>query len=62
MFKDEEAEKNALNQYEWLEEEYFERIDELRTIFKELGIKLNAQQFTPVAWVVWADKEKVRIS
>jgi putative AdoMet-dependent methyltransferase len=62
MFKDEEAEKNASNQYEWLEEEYFERIDELRSIFKELLMKLDAQQFTPVAWVVWTVKEKVRIS
>jgi putative AdoMet-dependent methyltransferase len=56
MFKDEEAEKNALNQYEWLEEEYFERIDELRTIFKESGMELNAQQFTQVTWVVWSVK------
>jgi len=53
MFKDKEAEKKALNQYEWLEEEYFERIEELCTLFKKLGMKLSSQQFTPVTWVVW---------
>lgn len=58
MFKNEEEERKALHQYEWLEEEYFERINELHTLFKEQGMELNTQQFTSVTWVVWAVKPK----
>lgn len=54
----EEAERKALSQYGWLEEEYFARVEELRIIFTALGMELNARQFTPVAWVVWTIKPK----
>ena len=56
MFKDEKAEQEALRQYEWLDEEYFEYIEELRTLFVALGMELNAKQFTPVTWVLWTVK------
>lgn len=58
IFENEEAERNALHQYRWLEEEYFVRIEELRAVFTELGMELNARQFTPVTWVVWTIKPK----
>ena len=58
MFEDEKAERKALHQYKWLEEEYFVRIEELRTVFSELGMELNARQFTPVTWVLWTIKPK----
>lgn len=56
VFENEEVERRALGKYGWLEEEYFARIDELRPVFTELGMKLNRQQFTPVTWVLWAIK------
>jgi len=56
MFEDEEAERSALREYEWLEEEYFARIEDLRLRFGELGMELRSRQFTPVTWVVWAAK------
>lgn len=34
MFEDEKAERKALHQYKWLEEEYFTRIEELRTVLQ----------------------------
>lgn len=58
MFKNEEAERKGLHQYKWLEKEYFVRVVELRTLFAEVGMELNAQQFTPVTWVVWTIKPK----
>ena len=58
IFENEEAEREALHQYRWLEEEYFSWIEELRTVFTELGMELNARQFTPVTWVLWAIKPK----
>jgi len=58
VFENEQAERIALREYRWLEEEYFARIEDLRPIFAELGMELNAQQFTPVTWVLWAIKPK----
>lgn len=55
-FWDEEAEREAPRTYDWLEEEYFARIVELQRTFAELGMELEAEQFTPVAWVLWAVK------
>ena len=56
VFEDQEEEKKALEQYKWLEEEYFARIEELQPLFLDLGMHLHAQQFTPVTWVLWAVK------
>jgi putative AdoMet-dependent methyltransferase len=58
MFENEDAERKALHQYWWLEEEYFARIDKLCSAFTELGMELNARQFTPITWVVWTIKPK----
>jgi putative AdoMet-dependent methyltransferase len=54
VFENEEAENRALQAYDWLEEEYFARIDELQEAFADLGMELKARQFTPVTWVLWA--------
>ena len=56
IFENAAAERAALRQYKWLEEEYFARIEDLRPVCAELGTELNARQFTPVTWVVWAAK------
>lgn len=56
IFEDEQAERRALLEYEWLEEEYFARMDKLRLTFAKLGMELSARQFTPVTWVLWATK------
>ena len=56
VFENEQAERKALREYSWLEEEYFARIENLRPIFAELGMELEAQRFTPVTWVLWAVK------
>lgn len=58
VFENEEAESCALQEYHWLEEEYFARIDELRDAFAEMEMELKARQFTPVAWVLWTAKRK----
>lgn len=56
IFVGAEAEREALSRYEWLEEEYFARLDELGPALAQLGLTLQAEQFTPVTWVVWATK------
>jgi putative AdoMet-dependent methyltransferase len=58
IFETEEAERAALKRYEWLEEEYFARIDELQPVFGNLGLELHSQQFTPVTWVLWTVKKR----
>jgi putative AdoMet-dependent methyltransferase len=54
MFETADAEREALERYDWMEDEYFARIEELRPVFQELGMELNSRQFTPVTWVIWA--------
>jgi putative AdoMet-dependent methyltransferase len=56
VFETEQAELSALGEYRWLESEYFARIDDLREAFDELGMTVNAQQVTPVTWVLWSSK------
>ncbi len=56
MFENERAEREALARYPWLEKEYFTRLDELRALFAEFDMTLEARQFTPVTWVVSARK------
>ena len=52
IFQDAEAEQRALAECEWLEEEFFTRISELRPLLAELGMDLDCRQFTPVTWVL----------
>ena len=56
IFASAEAEREALSRCEWLEREYFARLDELAPALARLGLKLQVEQFTPVTWVVWAVK------
>lgn len=56
MFRNEASEKAALQRYDWMEDEYFARIDEISAVLHELGMDLNCRQFTPVTWVVWTVK------
>ncbi len=56
IFRNGAAEKAALERYDWMEDEYFARIDELSPVFKSLGMDLHSRQFTPVTWVLWAVK------
>jgi len=58
-FEDEAAEARALRELTWLEEEYFTRIDNLREVFAEFGMRLHTRQFTPVTWVLWTCKARV---
>jgi len=50
------AEAEALRRFDWLEEEYFARLDELCPRFVMNGLALRSQQLTPVSWVLWARK------
>lgn len=61
VFESGEVERESLRKYDWLEEEYFARIEVLRPVFSELGMELNAQRFTPVTWILWAIKAKLGI-
>ena len=55
-FENAQEEVKALRTLEWLEEEYFSRIDDLRPVFAELGMELATRQFTPVTWILWTIK------
>ena len=54
------AERNSLQNHDWLEEEYFARLDELRPHFVMNKLDLRSQQLTPVTWVLWARKRQIR--
>lgn len=58
MFVNALAGAEALKQYEWLDDEYHSRIDELVSMFEDCEMKLTCRQFTPVSWVVHATKPK----
>lgn len=51
------AELEAKRTYPWLDgDEYYPRIDSLRSAFAEFHSALHSKQFTPVSWVLWALK------
>lgn len=57
MFENAVAEAEARRTYEWLDgDEYYSRIDSLRSAFSQSGMVLHARQFTPVSWVLWASE------
>jgi ubiquinone/menaquinone biosynthesis C-methylase UbiE len=58
IFRDADSEREALERHEWLEEEYYPRIDELAPVFTGLGMELRSRQFTPITWVLWALKPR----
>jgi hypothetical protein len=58
LFESGEAEREALRKYEWFEEEYFARFEELWPVFSELRMELSVQWFTPVTGVLWVVKPK----
>lgn len=56
VFENEAAERKALREFSWLEEEYFVRLEELGPVVAALGANLDARQFTPVTWMLSAVK------
>jgi putative AdoMet-dependent methyltransferase len=56
IFESEEAESALLSSVDWMEEEYFPRIDQMQSIFAGLGVELNAVQLTHITWLLWAIK------
>jgi len=54
IFENEEAERSAVEKYEWLDDEPFSRLDELSGWFERLGVSMECRQYTPVTWVVHA--------
>lgn len=58
-FENAQEEASAVGRYNWLKDEYFARIEELRPLLAELRMDLAARQFTPVTWVLWAHKPAV---
>lgn len=56
IFETEEAEREFFSEADHMEEEYFPRLDRMRDIFRDLGVELNALQFTRITWVLWAVK------
>lgn len=56
MFENAQMQTDALEEYEWLDDEYHSRIDELVSMFDVCGMELTCLQFTPVSWVVHATK------
>lgn len=56
VFIDQQAEQEALDTCDWLEEEYFIRLDQFEPLWKKLGMQLHTEQMTPVSWILWAQK------
>ena len=56
VFQDAESLRQALQEHDWLEEEFFIVIEQMRPVFAEFGLDLYCRQFTPVTWVLWARK------
>jgi putative AdoMet-dependent methyltransferase len=56
IFANEYAERATLDRCDWMEDEYYPRIEELRPTFTKLGMDLDSKQFTPVTWVLWGVK------
>ncbi len=57
MFKDRKEEEILLEKYEFLDkDEYYERIDELEKIFKNLNLNFNQKKFTDYTYVIWSMK------
>jgi putative AdoMet-dependent methyltransferase len=56
IFQSREDEKVIVDAHDWMEEEYFARIDELLPVFDGMGMKLKSEQYTVVTWVVWATR------
>jgi putative AdoMet-dependent methyltransferase len=54
IFQSGQAEEVIVGSHDWMEDEYFARIDELLPVFRDLGMKLKSEQYTMVTWVVWA--------
>lgn len=57
-FQNLESRQQALDEYDWLEEEFFTIIDDLQRILAEIGLMLDCRQFTPVTWVLWTRKQE----
>ena len=55
IFQSQDDEKVIVGAHDWMEDEYFARIDELLPAFRDLGMKLKSEQYTMVTWVVWAN-------
>ena len=56
IFENEEAESDLVSSVDWMEEEYFPRLDQMRSIFADLEIELSAVQLTHITWLLWAIK------
>jgi len=54
IFQSQEDEKVMVGAHDWMEDEYYARIDELLPVFRDLGMMLKSEQYTVVTWVVWA--------
>ncbi len=56
IFQSEEDERAALNAWDWMEDEYYARIEDLVPLFRDLDMVLKSEQYTAITWVVWATK------
>jgi putative AdoMet-dependent methyltransferase len=56
IFQDEDEEREVIDAYDWMEDEYYARIDELLPLFRNRGIVLKSEQYTMITWIVWAVK------
>jgi len=53
IFQSEDDETKVVEAYDWMEDEYFARIEDLLPVFRSLGMKLKSEQYTMITWVVW---------
>jgi putative AdoMet-dependent methyltransferase len=56
IFQSEDDEKMMVDAHDWMEDEYFARVDELLPVFRDMGMMLKSEQYTMITWVVWTIK------
>lgn len=58
MFQDRDREQAALDFLDWMEDEYYARVDELLPVLRDMGMVLKSEQYTTITWVVWTEKPR----
>jgi len=56
IFENAEAERKAMAEYDFLDDEPYSHLDDLGKQFKRMGLTMTSRQFTPITWVIHAER------